>query len=633
MSTATAAASQAGTTSRKGPVPKVKVNQSHAYGSTAKLDTAGDVSVPVAAFSQAFENQRGAVALGDESSDESDSSSPIRHSVLHQFSTLQKDTVQNGQYATNAQNSTDLSLSWDHEDLAGGRTLSYLQHETDKYAQGVAANAGISSSSSESDVSEHLSEPPSAEYTFQAFLDLVSRHWLLILKSFGAVVALLVMGYILIGTNVQHSSARVPSIEIPSTRALPFRLSHAFEYLKHSFSGNMTRFERKTKEFEESLRRFSQALPPEVAVRKGKNGQLEVDDQFYQALVNKLEEDGNMSTRNGRNNAWRNFIKDNDEFLRKNTHQRVDELVLEHLDERFDKALEQREILSRDEFIELLQKDYLKLSDKVDQEIEKMRTQIKKETKASIWAATNDAVAKISVDQIRLQSLAYANLVANAELTLKNVNYFSHFLGAQIEPILTSPTYRRPEPPLTWKIVLFKIFWQPVNTRRGPAHALTRWEEPTECWCAAPSEKHGLLQLVVEIPNKVAPSKVVIEHVSKGASPRIGTAPKDIDFWGYFPDPKDFNAAMRLSAHAGVRCEANNLPEKYVCLGRFLYDIDAPNHIQIFNLAFDLGELGIGAAAFLVLVNENWGADHTCLYRVRLLGQEVGGGAVYPREL
>ncbi|KAI7595731.1 hypothetical protein KC316_g329, partial [Hortaea werneckii] len=73
-----------------------------------------------------------------------------------------------------------------------------------------------------------------------------------------------------------------------------------------------------------------------------------------------------------------------------------------------------------------------------------------------------------------------------------------------------------------------------------------------------------------------------------------------------------------------IYCEGVPPSDKHVCVANGRYEIHGSNWVQSFPLYGDtLQELGFATDKVTVRVNTNWGADHTCIYRLRLTGDRV----------
>lgn len=213
-----------------------------------------------------------------------------------------------------------------------------------------------------------------------------------------------------------------------------------------------------------------------------------------------------------------------------------------------------------------------------------------------------DAARKEFLDRKRLESFAVANLIASAEVNMRKINHFSTGLGARVDPWKTSSTYVAKESYLT---TFYRRFFT-HQRRHSPIVALQKWDEPGDCWCAAPDDKdRGLVQLSVGLGHEMFPDQVTIEHLPKEASLDYTTAPKDIELWA------KTNEQVESFSECGLG------PRGFVCLGKFKYNIHGPTHTQTFNLDINLRE---PVTKTLLRVTDNWGADHTCIYRVRLHG-------------
>lgn len=343
----------------------------------------------------------------------------------------------------------------------------------------------------------------------------------------------------------------------------------------------------KTDALEKSLEEFKLKLPPMVLVNKRPDGTTEIPDEFWRAILSKMKATGMPDLTQSANAQWNEFLDKNHANILRSMSDLIQNSELK----------ESFEVIARDKFVTMMTDEYGKLSTLIDKKVAEA-------VKAVSKNVAKDIANKAYQDQIRLQSLAFANLVANAEIGLRKVNYFSTGLGARIDPFLTSSTFVR-ETSLSTK-AYNKLF--AIPGRRPPVAALEKWDEPGECWCAAPDDKgKGLAQLSVSLAQKMIPRQVTVEHLPKQASLDFTSAPKDMEIWAETDE--------WLQNRADCSGEAPQLGWK--CLGKFSYNVHADNHVQTFNLDFTLTK---PVAKTIVRVNNNWGSDHTCLYRVRLHG-------------
>ena len=209
---------------------------------------------------------------------------------------------------------------------------------------------------------------------------------------------------------------------------------------------------------------------------------------------------------------------------------------------------------------------------------------------------------------------------------LRLMNFFSPKLGASIDPRLTSPTHANT---LNWKQKLYmSLVWIPGPL--PPAAVLEDWDEAADCWCAAASDK-GKAQVGISIPYRVTPSKWTLEHTWKEGTFDISSAPKRIELWLQFSEEgaaKVRNARAEYLEGIATCSEPSGLDATFVCVGKALYDIDGPGHVQTFDLDVDLKSLHVASSSAVVRVTENYGQEWTCLYRVRLHGVIAGDDCV-----
>jgi SUN domain-containing protein 1/2 len=347
----------------------------------------------------------------------------------------------------------------------------------------------------------------------------------------------------------------------------------------------------------DTINDLKEQLPEYMVVRHLPNGKREITDDFWNALVAKAKSSENA-------NEWVDYLKRNQDKLRDIFGVISDSQT----------SNSRPEAISRQEFLNLVQQQYKTMSAQVDEKVfEKIQSQA-----PQIKAIAQAEARKTLVESIQLDTLAQSNLLTNYELNLRKPNYFSLGLGAVIDPTLTSATFAddsRPYANIARRFALARL-------RNPPRAALDRWEEPGDCWCAAPNpSKNGQAQLTVTIPYPVFPEQVTIEHLPMSMMPakKITNAPRTVELWV----ETDERAQYHYS-HKEGDCQQG--PAGWTCLGSFNYNIHASNHQQTFDLD---ARSSVPVTRAMLRVTSNWGADHTCLYRVRLHGRDVSGDHQY----
>jgi hypothetical protein len=237
------------------------------------------------------------------------------------------------------------------------------------------------------------------------------------------------------------------------------------------------------------------------------------------------------------------------------------------------------------------------------------------------------------------------------------VNFLSLGTGAVIDPYLTSPTKSTP-PTLLQRIARYAAG---IEQDLPPAAALQPWDGVGDCWCAA--TRANVSQLAVLLGHAIVPEQVVIEHIPRAATLDPGAAPRVMELWAQYatrppnavflssasPSSSSSSSLSRTS-HASSSLEppvppllpydiilytirqaypdepataySNDplLGPTFFRVGRWQYDIDGKHHIQRFDLDAVVDIHAIRVDKVVVRAISNWGAPHTCLYRVRLHG-------------
>lgn len=150
-----------------------------------------------------------------------------------------------------------------------------------------------------------------------------------------------------------------------------------------------------------------------------------------------------------------------------------------------------------------------------------------------------------------------------------------------------------------------------------PSTALDDFKQPGQCWRFQGSAG----QLGVRLTQKVAISSVTVDHVPRELVASVDAAPKNMVLWGV----SDNNLTMPELAGAGG---GRRLPalvgghDFLVSLASFRFDPYAASDIQTFSLKEEVRYQVFDKVIFEVL--DNWGAEFTCLYRVRVHGNPAG---------
>lgn len=353
------------------------------------------------------------------------------------------------------------------------------------------------------------------------------------------------------------------------------------------------RLKKNAKAMDATLDALKSKLPDHVLVTLHDGNKVEIHDEFWRALEGRLRAEGFIGPDTTTDKEWENFVSKNRDKMNRFWDER---LRAPQIEEKF-------RVIARDEFVLLLKEHYRSMQDSIDERISRAVAS------ASKTIAT-DIAQKAFHDQIRLESLAAANLLKNLELGHRKVNYFSLGLGARVDPRLTSSTYVRRQN-LAHRI--YDLVLAPSRAA-PPVAALEKWDEPGDCWCASPSTTgQGLAQLTVLLGHATLPRQVTVEHIPKEASLDWSSAPKNMELWAEMDDEK-----------AGIEgCSANG-PQGFVCLGKFAYNVHGGNHVQTFDLD---AIVRTPVRRVMARVTDNWGGDYTCLYRLRLHGEKMDMGS------
>lgn len=215
-------------------------------------------------------------------------------------------------------------------------------------------------------------------------------------------------------------------------------------------------------------------------------------------------------------------------------------------------------------------------------------------------------------------ALIQAALHQYSDKILQKPDYALLAHGTLIDPRLTSSTFDPYDTPgLLGKLTAF--------LRPGlnePAHVLTESTNIGDCWSFPQSS--GQVSLLLAEP--IYPTDVTIDHVPRGISGDISSAPQEVEFWVKIEDEflrgqAEKAAAVAIGDVSDNASARNYLSSGYVRVASFVYDINSQYPIQTFELPIDLRKLGVSVRSVSFRILSNWGRkEYTSIYRLRVHG-------------
>jgi Sad1 / UNC-like C-terminal len=243
---------------------------------------------------------------------------------------------------------------------------------------------------------------------------------------------------------------------------------------------------------------------------------------------------------------------------------------------------------------------------------------------------SRQAALESRVDSLRHQQIELSSHLANLQLQqspvsgegvasplLPRVNFFAPSNGAVVNTKKSTPTKQK----AVWlpKRVLMRVLQIRRTVSKDPSTALEPWHDVGDCWCAA-SNPTGTdyVRLHITINEDIYPTEMVVEHFPQAGTREPGSAPRSLELWA---DSSGVKKEQQERSQSPAMTENNVLGPGFAKIGVMEYDTSAGvNHVQAFKLDVNQRGLRFHAKHFTVRVMSTWGADHACLYRVRLHG-------------
>lgn len=354
-----------------------------------------------------------------------------------------------------------------------------------------------------------------------------------------------------------------------------------------------------------SVKRLEELLPSQLAVTIV-DGQASIPEEFWSALESKLNDDS-AGVR-----VW-------DAFLRRN-QANIEVISRSSALQAIDAAAESGRVVTAAQFADAVAKNHEWMMRNREEDMRRAEDYIRGQIHDIATNATTDLITRSGAlfSDKELEILAKANLVRNRYEALRSINYLSPGLGALVDPYLTSPTFVKGK---TW---LARRLYQ----AHPPVAALQRWDEATECWCAASSDDMGKAQITVRMEHQIHPKDLIIEHIPATGTLNISSAPRHIDLWAQMPktfvgDISDLQERLYDFRGQTVKCQDPAPTNRHICIGSGSYAIHSSTHVQTVSAMAPMDEFGIAVDTITVRAVSNWGGEATCFYRLRMTGDRI----------
>lgn len=239
-----------------------------------------------------------------------------------------------------------------------------------------------------------------------------------------------------------------------------------------------------------------------------------------------------------------------------------------------------------------------------------------------------DGAIRKAIENAKLDALASGRIRGHAnDMLINQVNFFGMGSGAVIDPNSSSSPW---EPPSDYSSRTKKWYQRDGYMPQPLSSAVTSWSEEGECFCAGKTVR-GVPQIAnaigVMTSRTIIPQHLVIEHILPGSTLDPGAMPKDIEVWAYIEEVTLRDEVRAFSASQmpiPLATEATTGPEGFVKIGHFTYEHrDYGDGVQIFKMSSELTRMRAATSHIIIKAVTNYGADHTCFYRLRLYGEVV----------
>ncbi|KAI0419125.1 hypothetical protein F5X98DRAFT_81883 [Xylaria grammica] len=399
-----------------------------------------------------------------------------------------------------------------------------------------------------------------------------------------------------------------------------------------------------TNELVEDLKEW---MPESIWVQGDRTKKIKISEDFWHAVKERiLQDDSILSLKNSdiSEDHWR-AIKSRIQVDGFGAGASISNMQswdawLERNDQALKKALT-GVALTKDEFMRLFQEEIASYQREIRQEHAALQERIKQITEqiaklpdeaGSTGSLTQDEITSIldplvskAVRNAKLDAVAQGLINSHVSDVLANqVNFFGIGAGASIDPASSSPPWKPPQNPLKSK----KWLDQDGYKAQPPMAALSPWTQEGECYCAGPNRRGygiGTNNLTVTTSRNIIPQHLVVEHILSGATLDPDATPREIEVWIYIEE-----LSLREEVQAFSDAQFPNTPKElvlndgFVKIGHFTYERrNSGDGAQVFKIGDEIATMKAFTNRIVVRAINNYGADHTCFYRLKLYGDII----------
>ena len=164
------------------------------------------------------------------------------------------------------------------------------------------------------------------------------------------------------------------------------------------------------------------------------------------------------------------------------------------------------------------------------------------------------------------------------------------------------------------------------QTPNSPWEVLNADLSPGSCWRFEGTQGY----IGVALPTHIVISDVTIDHIARELTIDMGSAPRSMVLWGLVEGEKNIaqhsqlqvrhSSSSRVAPQAAVlAARAKHANAFFLELAHFDYDVTQHgSYVQTFPIHKEVRQLRMDFGVVLLEVQSNWGANFTCIYRMRV---------------